>query len=452
MNDERIRYLLHGNNNPKGAYVLYFMQQSQRVNDNHALACAITLANERKLPVVVFFSLDPTYPDGNLRNFTFLLEGLDEVRAELISKGIGFIFRIGKPDANIRDYLLEAAVVVLDTGYLRIQREWRKNLYFDIAENYPHCDLIQVETDTIVPVNVATNKLEYGAYTIRNKLLKQLDCFLDQAEFTAPVQSYDLNLKTDPFPDDYLSFLDSLSVKKIDISHHYHGGYQQASQRLSNFISTKLDQYPYANDPALDLTSKMSPYLHYGQISPREIYTKVAATDATPEAKTAYLEQLFIRRELAWNFVCYNPEYDVFDKMTEPWAYRTMNEHLDDEREYLYTIQDYQDLKTHDPYFNACMRELLESGYMHNYMRMYWAKKIIEWSKSYHEAFSIIKTLNDTYLLDGRDPSSYAGIAWCFGKHDRPWQERPIFGKLRTMTEGGLKRKFAIDKYVARWQ
>jgi deoxyribodipyrimidine photo-lyase len=138
--------------------------------------------------------------------------------------------------------------------------------------------------------------------------------------------------------------------------------------------------------------------------------------------------------------------------MTEPWAYRTMNEHLDDEREYLYTIQDYQDLKTHDPYFNACMRELLESGYMHNYMRMYWAKKIIEWSKSYHEAFSIIKTLNDTYLLDGRDPSSYAGIAWCFGKHDRPWQERPIFGKLRTMTEGGLKRKFAIDKYVARWQ
>ena len=163
-------------------------------------------------------------------------------------------------------------------------------------------------------------------------------------------------------------------------------------------------------------------------------------------------EQLVVRRELAFNFVYYNEGYDQFDSMTYAWAYQTMKEHENDPREVLYTLADYENASTHDPYFNAAMLEMIHTGFMHNYMRMYWAKKIIEWSPSYEEAYRTSVYLDDKYFLDGRDPNGYTGVAWCYGKHDRAWTERSVFGKLRYMNAGGLERKFKINDYVKRWQ
>jgi deoxyribodipyrimidine photo-lyase len=161
-----------------------------------------------------------------------------------------------------------------------------------------------------------------------------------------------------------------------------------------------------------------------------------------------FIIELIVRRELAYNFVYYNPTYDEFKYMTYDWAYMTMEKHLKDEREYLYTKEDYLSFKTHDPYFNAAMKEMVYLGKMHSYMRMYWCKKIIEWSKTYEEAFKTAIELNNYYFTDGLTPNGYCGVAWCFGKHDRAWTERDIFGKLRYMNANGLKRKFAIDDYV----
>ncbi len=453
MEPERLTHLVKSTSDKPGHYVLYFLQQAQRTHDNPALEHAVQIANVLDLPVVVFFSFFSGYPYANRRNLTFMLEGLREVRRDLAGRGIGFVFRIGEPLTTIRDYLDKSAAVVVDAGYLRLQRKWRKELFFLITANYPHVDLHQVETDTIIPIHLASPRLEYGAYTLRPKLLRLVSGFLAETPDLATRVPYRLSLDSDPFPEDITTFLAGFTfVGDVAQSTRYHGGYDQADKLLAEFIRKRLDAYLDANDPALDLGSKMSMYLHFGQISPREIYNRINRAPVAIEVKAAYLEQLLVRRELAWNYVYYNHGYDEFAHITEPWAYQTMYIHRADQRDYLYTVADYLSFRTHDRYFNAAMREMVNTGFMHNYMRMYWAKKIIEWSGTYEEAYAVIVTLNDTYFLDGRDPSSYAGIAWCFGKHDRPWSERPIFGKLRSMTAAGLERKFQIEDYVSKWE
>jgi deoxyribodipyrimidine photo-lyase len=196
----------------------------------------------------------------------------------------------------------------------------------------------------------------------------------------------------------------------------------------------------------------MSLYLHFGQISPLEILERLFLAQEhgqiEGESFDQYIEQLLVRRELALNYVTYQKGYDQFETMTEPWAYMTMKEHELDKRDYLYTLEQLENAKTHDNYFNAAMKEMFYTGYMHNYMRMYWAKKIIEWMPSYKLAYDTIVYLNNKYFIDGRDANSYASIAWCFGKHDRAWNERHIFGKLRYMNDKGLERKFNINNYV----
>jgi deoxyribodipyrimidine photo-lyase len=221
----------------------------------------------------------------------------------------------------------------------------------------------------------------------------------------------------------------------------------KAQEVLNDFISDNLNHYHDRNDPSLDFTSHLSKYIKYGFISPVQIINQVHASQKNNQ--DLFIEELVVRRELAINFCYYNEGYDQFDQMTYEWAYKTMKVHETDEREYLYTTEDYLSFNTHDPYFNAAMKEMVYFGYMHNYMRMYWAKKIIEWSYTYKEAFEISLFLNNTYFYDGNTPNGYAGVAWCFGKHDRAWTERKIFGKLRYMNSNGLKRKFDIETYVS---
>jgi deoxyribodipyrimidine photo-lyase len=450
MNPDRCKLLIARQRQTPKKFVLYWMQQSQRVHYNHALNVAIGRANEESLPLLVVFVLFPEYPDANQRHYTFMLEGLQEVEATLASLGILFIVRQGDPIDSINAYLADATTLVTDMGHTSLQRDWRKRLYFHLLEHYPDLDYLQVEADLVVPVDLVSDKSEYGAYTIRPKLKRLVPHFLD----FDPLPKIKIKVSGESVgslaPNDQIRLIDRIPklLRPIPPVPYFRGGHQAAASCLAQFLTHHLSRYESSFDPSLSLTSKLSPYLHFGQIGVLEIIHQVMQSPVNESAKTAFLEQLIVRRELAANFIHYNPSYDDFNHITEPWAYQTMSMHRHDPRPTQYDEGDYLSFSTHDPYFNAAMMQMVHTGYMENYLRMYWAKKIIEWSHDYETAFQTILKLNNTYFLDGRDANSYAGIAWCFGKHDRPWPERPIFGKLRYMNQAGLERKFKMVDYV----
>jgi deoxyribodipyrimidine photo-lyase len=425
-----------------GRYILHWMQASQRVEFNHALEYAISKANELSKPLVVYFGIAENYPEAYERHYYFMLEGLKEVQSSLRKKDIKMVVRPEQPEIGVPEMSKNACLVVVDRGYLRIQRAWRTHVAKQIS-----CPLIQVETDVVVPVEEASPKEEYSAATFRPKIRKKLGYYLLPLQNCYPsISSLGMNFDSFDIGDTEkaVSRLDiGSSVKKVD---HLHGGTNEARKHFKDFLENKLEKYPVLrNDPTQNVLSDMSPYLHFGQISPLYIALKVSATNSFE--KDAYLEELIVRRELAVNFVFYNQNCDSFDGLPE-WAKKTLNEHSRDTRQYTYTLEELEDAKTHDPYWNAAQQEMKIKGKMHGYMRMYWGKKILEWSNSPQKAFQTALHLNNKYELDGRDPNGYAGVAWCFGKHDRAWKERNVFGKVRYMNAKGLKRKFDADNYV----
>jgi deoxyribodipyrimidine photo-lyase len=298
-------------------------------------------------------------------------------------------------------------------------------------------------------VETVSTKEEYAAATIRRKIHKRLDDFLTPVRKTT-VKNHSLHLKFNQFSIDDIE----KAVQRLNIDHgvtrvnEYHGGTINAKKLLSKFIRNKLDSFAgNRNDPSKAILSSMSPYLHFGQISALYIARRVNASRS--KGIEAYLEELIVRRELSMNYVFYNPSYDRF-KGLPGWAQKTLKQHANDRRQYTYTLKELENATTHDRYWNAAQKEMARTGKMHGYMRMYWGKKIIEWTRTPEKAYRTALYLNNKYELDGRDPNGFTGVAWCFGKHDRPWPERKIFGKVRYMTADGLKRKFKIDKYVAR--
>ncbi len=438
---ERITYLNHQPVNNRH-FVLYWMQASQRTENNHALEYAIKLSNDCKKPLVVFFGITDSFPEANLRHFTFMLQGLQDVESELKQRNIGLIIRHGSPEKEVLTLAEKADLVVVDRGYLRIQRQWR-----EYAAKRLDCLFIQVESEVVVPVELVSSKEEYSARTIRGKIHTYRDGFLNyvpQQEADYPSVNVDLESVD-------ISSLDTIQSqlnvdRSIPPSTLFRGGSQSAAEYLNDFIKHKLDKFfELRNHPELDLVSHLSPYLHFGQISPLTIVFRVLERQSPGEE--AFLEELIVRRELSMNFVYYNPVYDSY-KAIPSWAQDTLHDHKDDPREYLYTLEELENAHTHDEYWNAAQQEMVFRGKMHGYMRMYWGKKILEWSPTPEEAFKRTLFLNNKYELDGRDPNGFTGVAWCFGKHDRAWQERPIFGKVRYMNANGLKRKFDIDKYV----
>ncbi|TVP85474.1 MAG: deoxyribodipyrimidine photolyase [Acholeplasmataceae bacterium] len=455
MNPRRLTTLKQNQTDKTGAYVLYWMQQAQRVHVNHALSHAIETANQKALPLLVVFGLTPSYPDANLRHYRFMLEGLAETKSLLGKLGITFILKLDSPDQAVMPLLAEADTLVMDAGYLKVPRQWRETVLGHAHKHHPHLQIDKVDTDLIVPVDVASDKAEYGAYTLRPKLKKLYPAFRD---FVRLPDYEGITLKNIASDDDLLdidALLERLPIDKtVSASPLYHGGYLEASRLMDLFIREKADHYHESNDPSTAYTSKLSMYLHFGQIAALELLERMFMAleqgHINGQGFDAFIEQLLVRRELAFNYVTYQKGYDVFETMTEPWAYHSMKAHENDFRPHLYDMEALAQSKTHDPYFNAAMTEMRITGYMHNYMRMYWAKKIIEWSLTHKDAYQSIITLNNKYFIDGRDPNSYAGVAWCFGKHDRPWTERPIFGKLRYMNDKGLERKFNIQAYVDR--
>lgn len=438
-----------------GSYVLLWVQQAVRVRENHALAAAVRTANLLELPLYAYFGIDPSYPGANARHFAFLFEGLIDLEAALAARGIPLIVGTEQPVEGAGKAAARAACVVGDVGYTRRQRRWRRELQEKLT-----VPLILLESDAVVPAAQASRKEEYAAATFRPKIRRLTDLFL------APVHCDSLNNPDSHLPP-ALAGLPSIKAADaranmealgIDMSvspvERIRGGEKAAEGFLEEFIRKDLHHYHDArNDPGLRIQSDLSPYLHFGHLSPlRAALRTMEASSHDPsllEGTAAFLEQLIVRRELAINFCLYNEAYDAPESLPR-WARETLALHAQDPRPAHYTEAEIIEGRTEDPYWNAAQKELLIQGKMHGYMRMYWGKKLLEWLPDWREAYRLLVRLNDTYSLDGRDPNGYAGVAWVFGKHDRPFPERPCFGKLRPMGAKGLKRKFEMELYLNR--
>ncbi|WP_426350733.1 deoxyribodipyrimidine photo-lyase [Alloiococcus sp. CFN-8] len=446
IQDERIKSLNNKELNQEGLYVLYWMESSQRAEYNHALEYALDRANSLGLPLIVYIGIhkNSLHEEAQERHFVFMLQGLKELEKALQKRGLKLLAVDISPEKGAIILSKEAALVVVDRGYSTKQRQWREESSSEMA-----CPLIQIETDVIVPVEEASFKEEYSAATFRRRVTKRLyEFILPLKERSTLYPSMDIKLPIDSLSLENISeVLNKLSISnKAKASIYYTGGTKRAKKLLKEFIAKSLDSYEErGNDPSENFTSLMGAYLRFGQISPLYIY--FALDKVSSPGKLRFLDELIIRRELAFNFVYYNENYDSY-KSIPLWARDTLESHKEDYRPYIYSKEDIEKGSTHDIYFNASERELIFTGRTQGYMRMYWCKKIIEWSLSPEEAFYFALYLNNTYSLDGGAPASYAGIAWCFGKHDRAWKGREVFGTVRYMSFQGLKRKFLMDSYV----
>jgi deoxyribodipyrimidine photo-lyase len=421
------------------------MQQSQRTHFNHALEYAVRRANYLGQPLLVVFALTSGYPEANERHYRFMLDGLSEVSDSLKSRGIGFKVSYGHPPSVVLENARGASLVVCDRGYLRHQKKWRKQVARETAS-----EVVEVETDVVVPVGTASDKAEIGARTLRPRIHRNLPKFL------IGLRSTSLKNDSSSLGADGIGLADTGSVlgrlkldKSVPPVDLFRGGTSKAKRTFRRFKSTFLEGYEAnRNRPETGYVSHMGMYLHFGQISPLYLALEILRADDKPLGdREAYLEELVVRRELACNFVNFTPDYD---RMTclPGWALSSLRSHEGDRRKYLYSRSQLEAARTHDPYWNAAMMEMRHTGYMHNYMRMYWGKKILEWSPSPRVAWRRALHLNNKYFIDGRDPNSFAGVAWIFGLHDRAWPDREIFGKVRLMTAGGLERKADPLEYV----
>jgi len=434
-----------GDPDSRGKCVVYWMQRAQRALDNPALEVAVRAANLLRKPCVVFFAPVPFYPHANLRHYRFLNQGIPAIATGLQKRGIGFVLR-RFPDHHLLKFCAEVrpALVVGDENPMHEPERWRAK----VAEQL-RVPFWTVDADVIVPSKLLM-KEQYGAYTARPVIRRLLPEFLQpvgnsrvKAEWVPPRGLKSLEPDTDITEGWKLD----RSVPPVNDTL---GGTDKALKRLKSFIRTGLANYPVdRNKPELDGTSRLSAYLHFGHIGPHTVALAVQKADAPKVAKEAYLEQLIVRRELAINFVRFNHDYDNFESGAA-WAHKSLAEHAGDPRK-IYSERQLEEAQTHDPLWNASQIQMVKTGFMHNYMRMYWAKKILEWSKTPAWAFQTAVHLNDKYELDGRDPNGYAGIAWAIvGKHDRPWFERPVFGKIRYMSFNSTSKKFDSKRYIAK--
>jgi deoxyribodipyrimidine photo-lyase len=447
IQNTRIQNLNDHERRADGAYVLYWMQESQRARGNAALEMAIRGANKYGLPVVVCFGLMDGYPEANERHYAFMLDGLADCAAEFQARGIAFVLRRGMPGDVAVELSHKAAAVICDRSYLTVQRQWRTAL----AEAAT-CPVVQVETEVVVPVDVASDKSEYAARTIRPRIHRVWDEYLVPLDETEPEMPADgLPLESDFDLSDPAALLSTLDLdRSVKPVKRFRGGRVAALEMLDRFVDDVLDGYAKGrNEPSSAQTSFLSPYLHFGHISPVEM--ALAARDSgigATEDRGSFIEELVVRRELAMNYANFATGFETYDALPD-WARKTLSEHAGDEREYVYDRAALEACGTHDAHWNDAMREMVHTGFMHNYMRMYWAKKILEWSATPEDAFNTTLALNNKYFLDGRDPNSYANVAWCFGLHDRAWTERQVFGKIRYMNANGLNRKFDMEAYTA---
>jgi deoxyribodipyrimidine photo-lyase len=434
---------------PEGKCVVYWMQRAQRILDNPALDVAIEAGNVLGLPVVVYFSVISNYPNANLRHYHFLAQGLRDVAEDAAERGVGFLVR--RPPENSLEAFLEevqAALLIGDENPLREPERWRSVLAKRLKLPF-----FTVDADVIVPSRIF-GRSYFLLHHFRPHLKAELPKYLVATPKTNPLHPW---RPRKPIPSFSLerditegfTKLDR-SVKPVD---GFAGGTHSALQRLKHFVQHELGAYETTrNHPESQGTSRLSPYLHFGNIGPLTI--ALAVEHAAQQGKVSsttrgrFLEQLIGWRELSVLFVRHNPDYDSW-QCAEPWAQKSLLEHVADARPHRYTFEQLERGESADDLWNAAQREMLQTGWMHNMMRMYWAKKILEWAPDPARAFEWAVTLNDKYELDGRDANGYAGIAWAIvGKHDRPWFNRPVFGLVRSMTANSFAKKFDSRSYI----
>lgn len=442
INPTRIRILKEGVR--KTGPIAYWMSRDQRVSDNWALMFTLELAIKYNQPPVVVFCLVNDFLEATEKQYNFMLRGLNEVDNRLKEKNISFFILQGSPEKEIPEFIerYNIGTLVSDFDPLKIKRKWKKNLAKKI--NIP---FYEVDAHNIVPCWIASGKQEYGAYTIRPKISRLLPEYLDRFSIIK------INKIKWKGPEPVINWSkiteDSRYVNKNFKANKIIPGESEAKKVLKRFIDNKLNTYnDYRNDPTEDNLSCLSPYIHFGHISAQRIALGIIDSAVSEEKKDSFLDELIIRRELSDNYCFYNSNYDSFGGFPE-WAQKTLNNHRLDRRDYIYSVEEFEEARTHDRLWNAAQLEVVVKGKMHSYMRMYWAKKILEWSESPEEAQDIAIYLNNKYELDGRDPNGYTGIAWCIGGvHDRAWKERSIFGKIRYMSYEGSKSKFDVNLYI----
>ncbi len=454
----RLRFFPSRGGREGGDYVLFWMQKSQRSLDNPALDLAMHLANHLSLPLLCVFVLCD-YPGAQAPHYRFMLEGLKRCAEDLRSRGAGFELLKGEPADQVLAMSRQATVLVADEGKLAFERRWRE----EIAASPDRPDMVIVETESVVPPSAVSDHLEWSAATIRRKISSQLPFYLSRESSNAECCG---KVFTGRIGDD--SLFDELpagtplgygvpatkaarsrrrpgallSLQRVGLCPGQHAALGRFDEFLGSGGLSRYEQW--RNDPNAKASSGMSAYLHFGQVSPVRLTKK--ALEQSPSEAQAYVEQLVVRRELALNYVLYNPSYLDYESAAPDWARRSLASRRLPTR--AYSDAELEEARTEDPYWNAAQQELVLSGTIHNYMRMYWGKQLLRWFSNPAVAFGIAVRINDSYSLDGRDPNGYAGIAWCFGRHDRPWPERQGFGSVRSMMASGLRKKFDADRYA----
>lgn len=420
------------------------MSRDQRADHNRALSFAAELARENAKPLCVVLTLVTDYSGGVLRHYRFMFDGLKEVEYRCRQLEYGFKLLLGNPAETLPEFLKEtnAFALVADFDPLKIKRIWKRDVAKKITVPF-----YEVDAHNVVPCLIASQKCEFGAYTLRPKIHKLLPEFSEPVEEAFPVG---ITFKYASSLTDWDTLLEQLPLNR-DVAPvtHIQAGNTNALTALETFLTQRLNGYAEKrNDPVIEGQSVLSPFIHFGHLSAEHIYQQVKKYSSQTADTDAFLEELIIRRELADNFCYYNTAYDSFSGF-HPWAQTTLNEHRDDKRDFVYSLNEFETALTHDELWNAAQKQMVHTGKMHGFMRMYWAKKILEWSESPEEALRIALFLNDKYELDGRDPNGFTGCAWSIGGvHDRAWTERPVYGKIRYMNYNGCKRKFDVAAYI----
>jgi deoxyribodipyrimidine photo-lyase len=447
---ERLRLHRRG---PRGeGPVVAWLRRSHRTLDNPTLEAALALAARLERSLLVVAPLDTSEPGLTERTAHFALQGLRDLRDALRRRGVGIVVPVGDAVATLGLVARDAAALVVDRGYLRAEREGLASLVATLER-----DVLEVEGAVVVPVEVAYPKPAYMARVLRGPLSRLAERFGEGAPEVAVARPWQGSAPTLPAGvvdvtdalEDPVALLARRAIDPRARPTERVGGERAALAALDRFLAAGLRRYVEDRRlPHRASTSGLGPYLRFGHVSPGHVLRAVAAAEAPAEAREAFVEELLVRRELAANHAHATPDYDRWSGLPR-WARATLLAHASDPRAHYYDRAAFERAATHDPVWNAAMTELRESGTLHNYMRMYWGKMLLEWSADPEEAFEVALDLNDTYLLDGRDPNSYAGVGWIFGLHDRPWPERPIYGTVRSMALSGLRRKSDPDAYVA---
>lgn len=427
-----------------GKAVMYWMQREARVNDNWALLYAQEQAKLHNVPFYVVFNFVPVYNNASPALLLFLLQGLEVVEKNLQKFGIPFVVTQGEPAVIIASFIKahDIGLLVCDFNPLTLPEKWKTA----VAKNI-QCAFEEVDAHNIVPCSFVSPKEEFAAHTFRPKVRALY------REFATVFPALKKQLHNDiTLPKNDWKTLQAPYQEKKSLCNYSWliPGEDGAKKVLKAFIEHGLRGYDVKrNDPNEDAQSNLSPYLHFGHIGAQTVALAVEKSDATGDDKRAFLEELVVRKELSDNFCFYQKHYQTFDGLRD-WGKKTLDEHRKDVREYVYTKKEFEEAATHDPLWNAAQLEMVKKGKMHGYMRMYWAKKILEWTKRPEDAIAIAMYLNDTYSLDGRDPNGYVGVLWSIGGiHDRAWFERPVYGKIRYMNDNGCKRKFDVSAYIA---